>query len=47
MTNRNTAAPNDRHVRPALITFSWLWVALPFAYGAWQLFTKITQLFGA
>ena len=37
----------QNRVRPALIALAWLWVALPFAYGAWQLFTKITQLFGA
>ena len=47
MTNSSAAAPTDRRVRPALIALAWLWVALPFAYGAWQLFTKITQLFGA
>jgi hypothetical protein len=51
MTNPSTAAPidrrPDRRVHPALIALAWLWVALPFAYGVWQLFTKITQLFGA
>lgn len=46
MTNPRTAEPTDRRVRPALITLAWLWVAFPFAYGAWQLLTKITQLFG-
>jgi len=45
MTNPSTAPP-DRRVRPAPIVLAWLWVALPFAYGVWQLFTKITQLFG-
>ncbi len=29
------------------ITLAWLWVSLPFAYGVWQLFSKVTQLFGA
>jgi hypothetical protein len=47
MTNPSTAAPTDRRVRPALLTLAWLWVALPFTYGVWQLFTKITQLFGS
>jgi hypothetical protein len=47
MTNPSTAAPTDRRVGPVLIALAWLWVALPFAYGVWQLFTKITQLFGA
>jgi len=42
----STAAPPDRRVRPTPIVLAWLWVALPFAYGVWQLFTKITQLFG-
>jgi hypothetical protein len=46
MINPSTAAPTDRRVRPGLIALAWLWVALPFAYGVWQLLTKITQLFG-
>jgi hypothetical protein len=36
----------DRSISPVLIALPWLWVALPFGYGVWQLFTKITQLFG-
>jgi hypothetical protein len=47
MTNPSTAAPTDPRVRPALIALAWLWVALPFAYGVWQLLTKITQLFSS
>jgi hypothetical protein len=35
----------DRRVSPVLIALAWLWVALPFGYGVWQLLTKITQLF--
>lgn len=35
----------DRRVSPVLIAVAWLWVALPFGYGVWQLLTKITQLF--
>jgi len=31
--------------RTALIVFAWLWVGLPFAYGVWQLLTKVVQLF--
>ncbi len=38
---------NPTAVRPAPIALTWLWVALPFAYGVWQLFSKISQLFGA
>lgn len=41
MTNPTTT------VRPAAITLAWLWATLPFAYGVWQLVSKITQLFGA
>jgi hypothetical protein len=37
---------SDSRVSPALVVLAWLWVGLPFAYGAWQLFAKITQLFG-
>ena len=36
----------DRSDSPVLIALAWLWVTLPFGYGVWQLFTKITQLFG-
>lgn len=39
------AAQPDRRVSPALIVLAWLWVALPFSYGVWQLFTKVTELF--
>jgi hypothetical protein len=46
MTDPRTPAPTDRPIGPALIALAWLWVALPFAYGVWQLFAKITQLFG-
>jgi hypothetical protein len=46
MTDPRTAAPTDRRVGPALIALAWPWVALPFTYGVWQLFTKITHLFG-
>jgi hypothetical protein len=41
MINPSTTAP----VRPGLIALAWLWVAIPFTYGVWQLFTKVTQLF--
>ncbi len=33
-------------VGPAPIALACLWVALPFAYGVWQLVSKVTQLFG-
>jgi len=30
--------------RNALMAVAWLWVALPFAYGFYQLIVKVTQL---
>jgi hypothetical protein len=30
-----------------LIALAWLWVAVPFAYGVWQLLIKVSQLFGS
>jgi hypothetical protein len=37
-----SAKPN--HV--PLIVLAWAWVVLPFAYGVYQLFLKLVQLFG-
>ncbi|WP_281200061.1 MFS transporter small subunit [Nonomuraea candida] len=31
--------------RAALMTLAWSWVGLPFAYGVYELFLKLTQLF--
>jgi hypothetical protein len=31
--------------RMALTAFAWLWVAVPFGYGLWQLLIKVVQLF--
>jgi len=31
--------------RKLLIAFTWTWVTLPFAYGAYQLILKVKQLF--
>lgn len=45
MTNPMTTGPTDQGAQPTLIALVWLWVAVPFAYGIWELFTKITQLF--
>ncbi|SFB26800.1 hypothetical protein SAMN05216266_107122 [Amycolatopsis marina] len=33
--------------RTPLLVFVWLWVALPFAYGVFELVRKVIQLFGA
>jgi hypothetical protein len=32
--------------RAGLMTLVWLWVALPFAYGVYELIRKVVQLFG-
>lgn len=32
--------------RTALAVMAWLWVAVPFGYGVWQLLIKVGQLFG-
>jgi hypothetical protein len=41
----NPASPTEQRVNPVLIALAWLWVFTPFAYGVWQLLSKITQLF--
>jgi hypothetical protein len=38
----SSPTPPDR--RP-LITFAWLWVTAPLAYGVYELVRKATQLF--
>ncbi len=30
----------------AVLILAWLWVAVPFSYGGWQLLVKVSQLFG-
>lgn len=32
--------------RRGLLVLAWLWVGLPFAYGAFELARKMVQLFG-
>ncbi|WP_329044224.1 hypothetical protein OG738_23940 [Amycolatopsis sp. NBC_01488] len=32
--------------RTPLIVLAWAWVLLPFAYGVYELFLKLVQLFG-
>jgi len=31
--------------RKLLVAFTWAWVGVPFAYGAYQLVLKVQQLF--
>jgi hypothetical protein len=31
--------------RKPLLVLAWVWVGIPFAYGAYELFLKVTQLF--
>ncbi len=38
--------PSTKPNRTPLIVFAWAWVVLPFAYGVYQLFLKLVQLFG-
>jgi hypothetical protein len=42
MTHDADRAPR----RTVLLIVAWAWVAVPFAYGVYQLFQKLTQLFG-
>ncbi|GAA4198224.1 hypothetical protein GCM10022252_48310 [Streptosporangium oxazolinicum] len=30
----------------SLMILAWSWVGIPFAYGVYELFQKLTQLFG-
>ena len=32
--------------RVVLLVVVWLWVAIPFAYGVYELIRKVAQLFG-
>ena len=38
--------PSTKPNRVPLIMLAWAWVVLPFAYGVYQLFLKLVQLFG-
>ncbi|MGR6922023.1 MFS transporter small subunit [[Actinomadura] parvosata] len=31
--------------RTGLMALAWIWVGVPFAYGVYELFLKLTQLF--
>ncbi|WP_262505539.1 hypothetical protein [Streptomyces sp. TRM68367] len=42
MTGDSSQSPPSRR---GLITFAWLWVAAPLAYGLYELVRKATQLF--
>jgi hypothetical protein len=35
----------NRNALNGLMVFAWAWVGTPFAYGAYQLFRKVAQLF--
>jgi hypothetical protein len=37
--------PAQEANRKPLITIAWLWVGIPFAYGVYELFIKVAQLF--
>ena len=36
----------DSTVPKAYIALAWVWVAIPFAYGVYELLIKVTKLFG-
>jgi hypothetical protein len=38
--------PTQVRNRTFLLVVAWMWVGLPFAYGVYQLFLKVVQLFG-
>jgi hypothetical protein len=46
----STAADEYRDYVPSVpkvyIVMAWLWVAVPFGFGAYQLLLKVGQLFG-
>jgi hypothetical protein len=35
----------NRSSMNVLMVFAWVWVGTPFAYGAFQLFRRVAQLF--
>jgi hypothetical protein len=37
--------PPEAHRRRVLLTLVWLWVAVPFGYGVYELALKLRQLF--
>ncbi|GHH93091.1 MFS transporter small subunit [Streptomyces capillispiralis] len=44
MTGESSQSPPSPG-RRGLITFAWLWVGVPLAYGLYELVRKATQLF--
>ncbi|WP_261987385.1 hypothetical protein [Actinomadura sp. HBU206391] len=38
-------AEQQQERRVPLMVLAWAWVALPFAYGVYELIRKVTQLF--
>ncbi|MBB3664326.1 MULTISPECIES: MFS transporter small subunit [Prauserella salsuginis group] len=53
MTEQRSEEPGGSATSPVaerrrgLLVLAWLWVGLPFAYGAFELARKLVQLFGA
>ncbi|GAA3791529.1 hypothetical protein GCM10022226_08140 [Sphaerisporangium flaviroseum] len=47
---RDDVAPHardgDTSRRTPLMVLTWAWVGIPFAYGVYELFQRLTQLFG-
>lgn len=47
MSETTSASSTDGALSPLLVALVWLWVLIPFSYGAYQLVVKIPALFGS
>lgn len=45
MTSESAATGQEPTQHLPVMIFAWAWVALPFAYGVYELIRKVTQLF--
>ncbi|MEO3801600.1 hypothetical protein [Nonomuraea sp. B1E8] len=44
-TTATTGGADTANRRTGLMVLAWAWVGVPFTYGVYQLFLKLTQLF--
>ncbi|MEO3887783.1 hypothetical protein [Nonomuraea sp. B5E05] len=44
-TTATTGDADRANRRTGLMVLAWAWVGVPFTYGVYQLFLKLTQLF--
>ncbi len=47
MSATTSGSSTDGALNPVLVALVWLWVVIPFSYGAYQLVIKIPALFGS